>query len=102
METTRITARRIHPIPKQLSNVSLPLKTNIETPKAVRGSNAPIILAGVEPIICMLCVTITKERKVVNTAKPNELPQELMVFKGVRFIPKPNMIKKNITPDKIA
>ncbi len=55
----------------------------METPKFVRGSKAPIILAGVEPIICMLCITITQKRNVVNTANPNKLPQESMVFKKV-------------------
>ena len=86
----------------QFISVRLPPNTNIEMAKAVSGSNAPIIDAGVEPIMRMLRVTNTNDITVGNRAKPIVFIHMVGVESGGRFLPNFNKAKKSTTPVSMA
>ena len=100
--TITTTAVIISAMPMQFGIVSEPPNTVSDTAKAVMGSNAPMMLAGVEPMMCMLDVTSANDKNVVKNDSPNALPHIDIVVSGT-IPPSKIEINPNITaPDNVA
>ena len=100
--TITTTAVIINAIPIQFPTVRLPPNTVSDTTKAVMGSNAPMMLAGVEPMMWMLDVTSANDKKVVKNDNPNALPHISHVVSLAMPLPSIEIIKNNTAPESVA
>lgn len=89
-------------MPMMFFPVSTPPNTANEIANAVIGSSAPMMLAGVLPMMCMERVMSNREITVGKTASPAAFAQDSMLASGVMSLPKLQNAKKITVPNANA
>lgn len=79
------------------TDMSCPRKTTLKT-TAVRGSKAPNIAVGVEPIICMAAEVQAKDNTVGMIAKAVRLYHPVALAGKVNSVPAAILNKKTVLP----
>ena len=97
-ETIIVTDRMTRTMPRIILGVMTSPNTEIPINKAVKGSKAPRMAVGMEPIYWIALVVHTKEIAVGKIASPSRLSQTYHLLTKINLVPQPSVKKKNRVP----